>query len=126
MKRKSLKDFEASPQRLLATGGTAVTLAALLNGISLDDITPERINGLNIDRSRLEALFREMKSLPLGERERLFGLDEGRAAVILAGALSVIRILNFFGSIELTVSMSDLLEGLLKEGMNGKNGEENG
>jgi exopolyphosphatase/pppGpp-phosphohydrolase len=47
-------------------------------------------------------------------------LDKGRAGVILAGCLMVLRILSFFRSVQLTVSMSDLLEGLLFENFEGK------
>lgn len=95
------------------TGGTVTTLAAMLNGIYLEDIAPERINGLTLTVKQLEGLFEEMKRLPYEERLRMPGLDPDRAEVILAGCLAVIRILYFFGSVQVTVSMSDLLEGIL-------------
>ena len=56
-------------------------------------------------------------------RLRLPGLDKGRADVILAGCLTVIRILYFFKSLQLKVSMSDLLEGILVEKLEGERNE---
>jgi hypothetical protein len=35
---------------MVGTGGTVTTLAAMLYGISLEDITAERINGLVLRR----------------------------------------------------------------------------
>jgi exopolyphosphatase/guanosine-5'-triphosphate,3'-diphosphate pyrophosphatase len=95
------------------TGGTVTTLAAMLNSISLEDITPERINGLILTVKQLEGLFDEIKRLPYEERLKMPGLDPDRAEVILGGCLAVIRILYFFKSLQVTVSMSDLLEGVL-------------
>ncbi len=53
-------------------------------------------------------------------RLKLPGLDKGRADVILAGCLTVIRILYFFKSLQLKVSLSDLLEGILAESSEGE------
>jgi len=85
----------------------------MLNSISLEDITPERINGLILTVKQLEGLFDEIKRLPYEERLKMPGLDPDRAEVILGGCLAVIRILYFFKSLQVTVSMSDLLEGVL-------------
>ena len=48
-------------------------------------------------------------------RLKLPGLDKGRADVILAGCLTVIRILYFSKSLQISVGLSDLLEGMLIE-----------
>ena len=56
----------------------------------------------------------------LEERLSLTGLDRGRADVILAGTLTVLCILNTFGATRMTVSLSDLLEGLLIEDAAGR------
>ena len=47
-------------------------------------------------------------------------MDRGRAEVILAGFLIVIKILQFFESVQLTVSLSDLLEGILIDRFEGE------
>ena len=105
---------------LVGTGGTVTTLAVMIHGIPLENMSAGVINGLILKRCKIEALFNEMKDLSLGARLKLPGLDKGRAGVILAGCLMVLRILSFFRSVQLTVSMSDLLEGLLFENFEGK------
>ena len=77
------------------------------------------MNGLVLERGRIKDLFAYMKSLPIAHRHRLPGLDKGRAGVILAGTLTVMRILNFFKSFQMTVSYSDLLEGVLIDYLQG-------
>jgi exopolyphosphatase/guanosine-5'-triphosphate,3'-diphosphate pyrophosphatase len=105
---------------LVGTGGTVATLAVMLHGIPLGDITADRINGLLLRRRNIEVLFSEIRNLSLSERLKLPGLDKGRADVILAGCLTVIRILYFFKSLQLKVSLSDLLEGILIESSEGE------
>lgn len=110
----SLEPINSGSFLLVAgTGGTVTTLAAMLNSIYLEDIAPERINGLTMTLKQLEGLFNEIKRLPYEERLKMPGLDPDRAEVILAGCIAVIRILYFFKSLQVTVSMSDLLEGVL-------------
>jgi len=108
---------------LVGTGGTVATLAVMLHGIPSGDITADRINGLLLRRRNIEVLFSEIRNLSLSERLKLPGLDKGRADVILAGCLTVIRILYFFKSLQLKVSMSDLLEGILVEKLEGERNE---
>ncbi len=98
---------------LIGTGGTVTTLAAMLHGILPQEIGPERINGLILEGSDIGALFDKMSKLSVEERLRLPGLDPGRAGVILAGALVVLRVLYFLRLSQMVVSLSDLLEGIL-------------
>lgn len=108
---------------IVGTGGTVTTLAAMLKRIPVEDITRARMNGLILKRQELEALFDKMSNLSFDERVKLPGLEPGRAEVIVAGSLIVIRMLHFFRSLQLVVSMSDLLEGVLIDYLKG---EENG
>lgn len=101
----------------VGTGGTVVTLAAMVHGISWEDISPERLNGLRLSLSQMEACLSQMKMLTSAERSVRLGLDPGRADVIVAGALAVVEIMRFLESPDLTVGMSDLLEGLLIESL---------
>ncbi|OPX38351.1 MAG: hypothetical protein B1H12_02630 [Desulfobacteraceae bacterium 4484_190.2] len=50
---------------------------------------------------------------------KLPGLDKGRADVIFLGCLTVIRILYFFKSLQIEVSLSVLLEGTSVESSEG-------
>jgi len=105
---------------LVGTGGTVATLAVMLHGIPSGDITADQINGILLRRRNIEALFSEIRNLSLSERLKLPGLDKGRADVILAGCLIVIRILYFFKLLQLKVSLSDLLEGILVDSSEGE------
>lgn len=98
---------------LVGTGGSVATLAALVHGIAMDDIRPDRINGLKVTLSQLEACLAKMKILTTAERVGRLRLDSGRADVIVAGSLAIIGILRFLEKVDLVASMSDLLEGLL-------------
>lgn len=98
---------------LVGTGGTVTTLAAMVHGIEVKGIGPEKMNGLFLRGQQLEELLGQMRHLPVAERAALPGLDQGRADVILAGSVVVTEILKFFHSSEMMVSLTDLLEGAL-------------
>jgi len=108
---------------LMGTGGTVTTLAAMLYGIPAQEIVPERVNGLILEKSALKALFGKMRKLNLAERRGLPGLDPGKAGVILAGALVVLRVFSILRSSQMTVSLSDLLEGILINHFEGEKDE---
>jgi len=99
---------------IAGTGGTVTALAALLEGLSTDEIVPERINGVRLELQRLNEWIDIWKNLSLEERIRVSGLDEGRAEVIVAGAMVVRGIIALYGG-GVTACMSDLLEGLIIE-----------
>jgi exopolyphosphatase/guanosine-5'-triphosphate,3'-diphosphate pyrophosphatase len=103
----------AKDNSLIGTGGTVTTLASMINNIKMENITPSRINGLIIKRAGIEGLLNRIKGMPFEERLKLKGIDQGRAGVILAGAFAVSGILNYFNSDEITVSYSDILEGII-------------
>ena len=104
---------ESGGALLVGTGGTVTTLAAMAHGIEEKGISPERMNGLVLHDHQLEGLLDQIKGLSVAERAVLPGLDHGRADVILAGAVVVREILNFFHSSEMMISLTDLLEGAL-------------
>jgi exopolyphosphatase/guanosine-5'-triphosphate,3'-diphosphate pyrophosphatase len=105
---------------VVGTGGTVTTLAAMIHRMAPEEVTPERVNGMTLERREIEALFHNMRGLDQDERSGLAGLDRGRADVIIAGCLVVIRILHFFEAFRLVVSLSDLLEGMLWYGLEGE------
>ncbi len=111
---------------LIGTGGTVTTLAAMVHRFGLEAICPERMNGLKLEKGRIEALFANMSNMTVAQRQRLKGMDRGRAAVILAGTTIVMRVLDIFGAQTLTVSLSDLLEGLLVEYLEHQHRKESG
>lgn len=109
--------------RLTGSGGTATTLAAIINRFGVREIAPERINGLIIERNQIEKFFNNIKSMPISKRQKIKGMETGRAGVIIAGTLAVSRIMQFFNAEELTVSYSDILEGVLISYIMGEDNE---
>ena len=100
---------------LVGTGGTVTTLAAMIYGIGIKGISPDKMNGLILKREPLEELFGRLKTLTIDQRLKLPGLDRGRADVIFAGSIAAIRIMHFFKSHQIVVSLSDILEGIVIE-----------
>lgn len=98
---------------LVGTGGTVTALAAIIYAIDGDEISPKRMNGLVLEKQQLEDLFIRIQNMTTEERLKLPGLDRGRADVIPAGCMAVIKILRFLKSARMVVCLSDLLEGIL-------------
>lgn len=95
----------------VGTAGTVTSLAAI--DLALDPYDPQRVNGHRLPRARVEALGRELASLPLAQRRRIPGLEPARADVIVAGALVCLEAMDGLGLPELTVSDGGLREGIL-------------
>ncbi|NVM25862.1 MAG: hypothetical protein HWN70_08090 [Desulfobacterales bacterium] len=108
---------------IIGTGGTTVTLAAMIHGIAEDDFNETEISGLEIGRKDVGLLFEKMKGMTGAERLNLKGLEIGREDIILAGSLMVIKIMDYFEKDEIIVSYSDLLEGILLNYMEGEKNE---
>lgn len=97
--------------RLVGTAGTVTTLAAMqLKMVKYD---PDRINNLVLRRATVDHLVRRLANLPETERARLPGLEPAKAGVIVAGALIIQGILEFFQKDRLIVIDAGLLEGIL-------------
>ncbi len=111
-KLDSLMD-SAGRFRLVGTGGTAVTLAAVVHGISEDDLNEKTVNGLTVGRGDVGHLFGRLRGMPTFKRLGLVGIGPGREDVILPGSLMVIKLMDYFCKDEIIVSYSDLLEGIL-------------
>lgn len=115
--------YSESSLQLVGSGGTVTTLAAMIMRIDAKEITPDRLNGRILKREHIEGLFSDMRSLNITERLKMPGLDQGRADVILAGAVAIIRIMHFFMAAQMTVSYSDILEGILINYLQGEKDE---
>lgn len=99
--------------KLVASGGTVTSLASMVMNLEEIDVTPERINGAVLSLDQIKSIYNHLKPLTFQERVRVKGIDNGRAKVILAGTIAVISIMEFFHSACLTISYSDILEGLI-------------
>jgi len=103
---------------LIATGGTAVTIAAIVYDFTINELS-ESINGLVIRDQALQSLIAAMKAMPSADRLQLHGLEPGREDIIVAGTLAVEKVMEYFDADEITVSYFDILEGILIDYMEG-------
>jgi exopolyphosphatase/guanosine-5'-triphosphate,3'-diphosphate pyrophosphatase len=100
---------------LVATSGTAMTVAALL--AAEEGRAPMRLQGYRFTRSRLEGLLSRLIALPLDQRRQWPGLNERRAEIIVPGALILHTAMTMLQMRELVVCERALREGLIVDWM---------
>ena len=98
-------------RRLVATAGTAASLAALLLGHR--EYRPDELDNLVVGRAELEDQFRRLAGMDLDTRRRLLALEPRRAEIILAGLAILRGLVRLWGLEEFTVMDAGLLEGIL-------------
>jgi len=118
-KLAALRALQSEGCVLLGTGGTVVTLGAIIHGVSGNSFSEETLHGLSIGKNTAENLFENLKDLPAVERLSTVGLEPGREDIILPGTLIIVEFMDYFRKDEIIVSYSDLLEGILIQHMEG-------
>ena len=86
-----------APERLVAVAGTDTS----------------RVHKAVITRPMLDGVADQLERVPLAQRERIVGLDPGRAPVIVAGMVILQTVLDLAGVDSFTVSESDILHGII-------------
>jgi exopolyphosphatase / guanosine-5'-triphosphate,3'-diphosphate pyrophosphatase len=99
-----------SGERLVAIGGTARNLAAADQGMR--DVPSFGVQGHVIPRDALAALVDELASRKPGERGRLRGIKPERGDIILAGAATILTVLDAAGFDGVEVTEAGLREGV--------------
>ncbi len=94
---------------LVGVAGTVTTVGTLLLGLRSWD--RDRVHHASFPRRRVHDLTARLLAMTVAERERL-GVPAGRSDVIGAGALILDRVLLRSGAGSLTVSDSDILDGI--------------
>ena len=94
---------------LVGVAGTVTTVAALL--LELDTWDRERVHHATFAVQRVHDLVARVLAMTVAERERA-GVPAGRSDVIGAGAVILDRVLLRSGADRLTVSDSDILDGI--------------
>lgn len=102
--------FEPRKCALVATAGTATTLAAMHRKMAVYD--PVKVHGATLNRNNLKKLIDLIAPLPVKERQKLPGLDPLRADVILSGALLLNEILSYFKQDKVIISDRGLRYGV--------------
>jgi exopolyphosphatase/guanosine-5'-triphosphate,3'-diphosphate pyrophosphatase len=117
----SLKESGDRNVTFIGAGGTVVTLAAMIHGITEDNFNGRNsIHGLSVKKHDIRLLFKKLKGMPAAERLASPGLESGREDIILPGTLMVMKFMDYFGKDEIIVSYSDLLEGILIQHVEGE------
>jgi exopolyphosphatase/guanosine-5'-triphosphate,3'-diphosphate pyrophosphatase len=94
---------------LVAVAGTATTLASLLLG--LDSWDRERVHHATFPMADVHDLVERVLAMTVSERESI-GVPTGRSDVIGAGGVILDRVLQRSAAQRLTISDSDILDGI--------------
>ena len=100
-----------APERLVAVAGTATTVVSIHERMEVYDTS--RVHKAVITRPMLDGVADQLERVPLALRERIVGLDPGRAPVIVAGMVILQTVLDLAGVDSFTVSESDILHGII-------------
>ncbi|MEI6212879.1 MAG: exopolyphosphatase [Desulfuromonadales bacterium] len=95
---------------LIATAGTATTLAAMQ--MEMNEYDYRLVNNYVMQRSAIDVLYGRLMPLTPAERLSIPGLEAGREDLIIAGMLILIGVMERFGFNAMKVSDFGLLEGL--------------
>ncbi|MFZ5996064.1 MAG: hypothetical protein ACOYW7_01015 [Nitrospirota bacterium] len=121
VKESFLKNIPSQPpgtvmssfKTIIATGGTATTIAAI--DLGLGTYEGDKVHSHRISTSKLQVILKELAQLPLIERSKIRGLEPERADIIIPGLLIFKTIMEMMQKEEAIVSDYGLLEGLLIE-----------
>jgi exopolyphosphatase / guanosine-5'-triphosphate,3'-diphosphate pyrophosphatase len=97
-------------QTAIGVAGTVTTLAAL--DLGLERYDRERVHAHRLTTAGARAQLERLAALPLRERRELPAMEPDRAPVIVAGAVILVSILDYFGFEEIEVSERDILDGI--------------
>lgn len=107
-------DMAGHGSRLVASGGTATSLAALSMG--LDRYDGQLVQNYTLKKASLHGLVVSLAALSPGKRNSLPGLAEGRGEILVAGAVVLEELLQALLCPCLLVSDAGLLEGIVLSG----------
>ena len=96
---------------LVATGGTATTVAAVLQGLSSYD--PKKVRGFEVTGPALEKLFNGILAMDLYQRRKVKGLEPERADIFPAGIAILLEVIRYLGLRKIVISDGGILLGLL-------------
>lgn len=95
---------------LIATAGTATTLAAIQ--MEMEEYDYRRVNNFLMSRTEIEAIYQRLLPLKPLERLEIAGLEKGREDLIMAGINITTQVMDRLCFSRLKVSDYGLLEGL--------------
>ncbi|HEY6196797.1 MAG TPA: Ppx/GppA phosphatase family protein, partial [Candidatus Eisenbacteria bacterium] len=105
---------EPAPERVYGSSGSIHALASLAHWEERGRGLPQ-VNGHVLQLSALADLTRRLEGMRRDERERLPGIDEARAEILLPGAIVLEHVLRLAGAKEITLSDYGVREGLVTD-----------
>jgi exopolyphosphatase/guanosine-5'-triphosphate,3'-diphosphate pyrophosphatase len=102
--------FNLEHRCLIATGGTACSLAAFDCAI---DQKPDEVHGRILEPERMHTFLNHLASSTQAEREKMPGIPKSRADVVTAGAAVFTAAVDVLGAAEMQVSVRGLRFGAL-------------
>lgn len=96
--------------QLVAVGGTATTIAAMVQ--ELETYDPRKVHGFKVKRQNVDELLQKLEAATLEERRKMPGLQPERADIIPAGVKIIQLVLKNLGFDYFLVSEADILWGL--------------
>ncbi len=106
-----LKETLSVAKAIVATGGTATTIASVALGLSQYD--PSKVRGFEISFDELETLYEKISALDIKSRKKLKGLEAERADIFPAGIAILLELIRYLGLSKLIISDGGILLGLL-------------
>ncbi len=103
--------WDFAPDILVGIAGTVTTVCAVALGLETYD--PARVHGHVLSREEVSRILARFGELPLAERRKLKGLEEGRADVIFAGTMILDRVMEHFRVASVVVSDQGVRWGLV-------------
>ncbi len=103
--------WDFAPDILVGIAGTVTTVCAVALGLETYD--PARVHGHVLSREEVSRTLARFGELPLAERRKLKGLEEGRADVIFAGTMILDRVMERFKVPSVVVSDQGVRWGLV-------------
>ena len=99
--------------KLICTGGTPTTLAAM--SLKMESYDGDKVHGVQLPYSVIHNIFNELVSLSTADRQNMMGLEPERADIIIPGTAILIVLMRVLGVGEVTVSDFGLLEGIIND-----------
>ncbi len=98
-------------QTLIGVGGTITSLAAMAQ--NLTEYQRNKVHQYVLTMTKLESMTDLLSQLTVKQRKSISGLQPERADIILAGAIILQQFMKQFEWDKITVSESDILEGII-------------
>lgn len=113
--KKEIEKFlpQVKIDKLIATGGTASTLAMI--NMELSEYCPEKTHMSEINMDKIKQILEKLLSISLEDRKKIKGILADRADTICSGLLILEKIAEYLKIEKVIISENGILEGIMKK-----------